>query len=220
MKQFPLLPILLILLILALVTPAVGAVEVLDSSGLVEREVWGAPSPTPGYCYWEKDENAGPEFHATEADGDGNDGCPYPWLAHCDGDSLVYHGTWPLIEGEYLLGADYRATLTCTVNLTEPTRLDANRTVSGNLDVDGHALSIIFPDGTLVNLLPAGTGPDQAALELQPGLYHVTLEVEVAQGGPVGTPVDPYDGRVRLVWEDPGVPVSTTSWSLVKAMFR
>jgi hypothetical protein len=106
------------------------------------------------------------------------------------------------------------------VNLTEPTRLDADRTVSGNLDVDDHALSIMYPDGTVVDLLSAGTGPDQISLDLEPGLYHVTLEVEVEQGGPVGTPVDPYDGWVRLIWEDPGVPVSTTSWSSVKAMFR
>jgi hypothetical protein len=101
MKQFPLMSF---LLILALATPAMGGVEVLDSTGLVERDIYGAPSPVPGHCYWEKDENAGPDFHATEADGYGNDGCPYPWLAHCDGDSLVYHGTWPLIEGLYLLG--------------------------------------------------------------------------------------------------------------------
>lgn len=217
MKQFPLMSF---LLILALTTPAIGGVEVLDSTGLVERDIYAAPSPVPGHCYWEKDENAGPDFHATEADGYGNDGCPYPWLAHCDGDSLVYHGTWPLIEGLYLLGIGYRATLTCSVNLTEPTRLDADRTVSGNLGVDDHALSIMYPDGSVVDLLSPGASPDQISLDLEPGLYHVTLEVEAGQGGPVGTPIDPYDGWVRLIWEDPGVPVSTTSWSSVKAMFR
>lgn len=217
MKQFPLLPT---LLILALATPAMGTVEVLDSTGLVQREVWGAPSPVPAFCYWEKDKNAGPDFHATEADGYSNDGCIYPWLAHCDGDSLVYHGTWPLIENQYLLGADFRATLTCSVNLTEPTRLDADRTVSGNFDVDDHTLSIIYPDGAVVDLLLPGSGPDQIAVDLQPGLYHVTLEVEASQHGPVGTPVDPYDGQVRLIWEDPGVPVSTTSWSSVKVLYR
>lgn len=217
MKQFPMLPVLMILLLSA---PAWGAVEVLDSAGRVEREVWGAPSPTPGYCYWEKDENAGPDFHATEADGYGNDGCPYPWLAHCDGDSLVFHGTWPLIEGEFLLGAEFRATLTCSVNLTEVTSLTIDRAVSGNLDINEHGLSMVFPDETELSLPPVGPDPEHITLELEPGVYRFTISVEVEQYGPVGTPVDPYDGFVRVIWEDSGVPVTTTSWSSFKALYR
>jgi hypothetical protein len=220
MKQLLFSPMMPVLLALVLPAFAWGAVEVLDSAGAVQQEVWGAPSPTPEYCYWEKDENAGPDFHATNADGHGNSGCTFPWLAHCDGDSLVYHGTWPLIEGLYLLGSDYRATLSCSVNLATETSLTIDRAVSGNLGVDEHVLTVVIPNGDEVLLLAPGTGPDHLTLDFLPGAYQFTISVEATQHGPTGTPVDPYDGWIRLVWEDPGVAVSTTSWSSLKALYR
>jgi hypothetical protein len=218
----PIKVVLFVFALLAIEVPASAwdGVEVVVSTGLLRQEVFGAPSPTPGYCYWDKDPIAGPTFHATETDGYGNNECPYPWMVHCDNDSLAYRGIWPLIDAEYVLSSAYRVELTCSVNVTTATRLIASRSVVGNLDDDEHSLSVFFPDGAEVPLLAPGSGPDQEQMDLEPGTYQVVLIVDAYQGTPVGTPIDPYAGSVLLQWEDPGVAVTTTSWSSLKAVFR
>ncbi len=206
---------------IALPAAAWDGVEVLDSTGMLRQEVFGAPSPTPGYCYWDKDEFAGPVFHATNPDGFGNNECTYPWLVHCDGDSLVYRGSWPLIDVLNVLSSAYRVELTCSIDILLPTRLSASRTGAGNLDVDEHALIIVFPGGDEVLLLAPGSGPDQNQLDLEPGTYLITLTVDAYQATPSTVAIDPYEGQVLLKMEDPEqVAVEASSWSSLKAVFR
>jgi hypothetical protein len=209
-----------VFLILTLSAPARGDIELLASQGSMEFEIWAAPSPVPGFCYWTLPADAGPAYHATNADGNGNSDCVDPWLAHCDTDSLVYHGTWPALEGPFLLGTDFRALLSCTVVLDEPKRLAADRVISGDLEVDEHIVIFQSGGGDPVVLLGAPTEPDQAALDLPSGTYNVDIVVEASAGGPIGTPITAYDGRVRVIWEDSQVPAATTSWSKVKALYR
>lgn len=206
---------------MALPVAAWDGVEVLDSTGALRQEVFAAPSPTPGYCYWDKDEFAGPVFHATNPDGYGNADCTYPWLVHCDGDSLAYRGSWPLIDALYVLSSAYRVELTCSIDIILPTRLSASRTVTGNLDVDEHAVIIGFAGGAEVLLLEAGSGPDQNQLDLEPGTYQITLIVDAYQATPSGVVIDPYEGQVLIKIEDPNqVAVEALSWSSLKAAFR
>ncbi len=209
------------LIIAVLPAAAWDGVEVVDSSGSLRKEIYAAPTPTPGYCYWDKDEFGGPAYHATNADGYGNTGCPSPWLVHCDNDSLVFWGTWPLIDGLYVLSSSYNVALSCSVEISVDTRLSASRAVVGNLDIDEHTLTIGFPDGAEVQLLAPGSGPDQAQLDLPPGNYRITLTVSALQSKTTQTEIDPYEGQVLLKWEDPaGVAVEPLSWSSLKAGFR
>ena len=214
---------LLIFVMTFMICPASAweGVEVLDSTGMLRQEVFGAPSPTPGYCYWDKDEFAGPVFHATNPDGYGNFECTYPWLVHCDGDSLAYRGSWPLIDALYVLSSAYRVELTCSIEIILPTRLTASRTVTGDLDIDEHAVVIGFPGGAEVWLLEAGSGPDQNQMDLEPGTYQITLTVDAFQATPSGVPIDPYEGQVLITIEDPDqVAVEALSWSSLKAAYR
>jgi hypothetical protein len=57
-------------------------------------------------------------------------------------------------------------------------------------------------------------------MDLEPGNYLVSLLVDAYQGTPVGIPIDPYEGRVLLKWEDPTVAATPTNWGSVKAVFR
>ena len=215
--------VLLMSALTAMALPAFAwhGVEVLDSTGMLRQEVFAAPSPTPGYCYWDKDEFSSPVFHATNPDGYGNSDCTYPWLAHCDSDSLVYRGSWPLIEGLYVLSSAYRVELTCSIDITLPTRLSVSRTVAGNLDIDEHALTIVFPGGAEVQLLAPGSGPDQNQLDLEVGTYQIILTVEAYQATPSGVVIDPYEGQVLIKIEDPNqVAVEALSWSSLKAAYR
>jgi hypothetical protein len=194
--------------------------EILESTGLLRQEAFGAPSPTPIYCYWDLEAPAGPTFHATNADGYGN-GCPDPWLVHCDTDSLVYRGSWPLIDALYAFSSAYRVTLSCSVAFSGPTRLTAVRTFTGELDREEHSLTIGFADGTTVALLAAGAGPDQAELVLAPGVYGITLTVDAYNARGAAAVIGPYEGAVSLVWEeDSVVGVESQSWSGLKVAFR
>jgi len=171
MQLFKFILLMIVLTGAALPVAAWDGVEVTDSAGLLRQEVFAAPSPSPGYCYWDKDEPADPSFHATD--------------------------------------------------VTVATLLTAGRAVIGNLDIDDHALTIVFPDGTEVLLLEPGSGPDQVQLELEPGSYQVSLTVEAFQSKTTQTVIDPYEGHVVLKWEDPdSVDVEPTSWGSLKAVFR
>jgi len=199
---------------------ALESVEVLDADGRLWQHLWVAPSPTPGTCYWELAESGGPVFHATNADGEGTLECSDPWLVHCDSDSLVFRGVWPFIDMTYVTGSEYLVDLSCSVNITADTRLSAGRTVIGNLDTDEHMLTITYPDGSILPVLPSGPGPDQAQLILQPGSYLVTVHVSAYQHKIGEENIDPYLGHVLLKWEDPGsVAVEPVSWSSFKASF-
>ena len=217
--RFMLFPV-IALLVAAQPAAALESVEVLEADGGLNQHVWISPSPTPGYCYWELAETDGPFFHATNADGYGNMDCPDPWLVHCDSDSLVFRGAWPYIDDIYVRGSEYLADLSCSVNITANTRLSAGRTVTGNLDTDEHTLTITYPDGSILPVLPSGSGPDQAQLILQPGVYLVTLHISAYQSKSYSGNIDPYLGHVLLKWENPGsVPVEPVSWSSLKASF-
>ena len=75
-------------------------------------------------------------------------------------------------------------------------------------------------DGSILPILTAGSGPDQAQLILQPGVYLVTLRISAYQSKSYSGNIDPYLGHVLLKWEDPGsVAVEPVSWSSLKASF-
>ncbi len=190
--------------------------------GSVQQHMWVVSSPTPGYCYWDSDSISDPVFHATNADGYGNMECPDAWLVHCDNDSLVFQGSWPFIDSYFVSGAEYIVDLTCSVMLNTETRMSAGRLInSGDLDTDEHSITITYPDGSVVQVLDADPGPDQAQLDLPPGEYLVTLHVSAYQHKSPGEVIDPYAGNVWLRWEDPGVvAVTPVGWNSVKAYFR
>jgi hypothetical protein len=209
------------LLFAVLPATALESVEVLEADGRLWQHLWVAPSPTPGTCYWELAEGGGPVFHATNADGDGTLECSDPWIVHCDSDSLVFRGVWPFIDATYVTGSEYLVDLSCSVNITADTRVSAGRTVVGNLDTDEHTLTITYPDGSILPVLPSGSGPDQAQVILQPGVYLVTLQVSAYQHKVGDEIIEPYLGHVLLRWEDPGsVAVEPVSWSSLKALFE
>lgn len=197
------------------------AVHVEEAQGQLRHHVNVSPSPKPGYCYWES-EIPVVAFHATEADGYGNMDCPHPWLARCDTDSLSFHGSYPDIESSFVTGADFQASLFCTVILAEETRLSARRQVVGDLFVDEHSLTVTMPDGAIVTILEPGSGTDQAEMVLDPGSYTVSIYVYAYQ-----IPQEPGAGLlacssgVSLQWEDPGsVEVQPVTWGALKAVFR
>jgi len=210
-------------LVLAVLPAAARAgVEMVEADGLLRREVYAAPSPTPGFCYWDKAESTDPVFHATNADGYGNIDCLDPWLVHCDSDSLVFRGEWPYMNFIYLTRTSYVVSLSCSVDITAETGLTAGRGVTGDLDIDEHTLTIDYPDGTSLPILQPGSGPDHAQLVLQPGSYRITLQVHALQSKISGGGfISPYAGHVLLKWENPGgVAVKSVSWSSLKAAFR
>ena len=151
----------------------------------------------------------------------GNNDCTDPWLVHCDGDSLVYRGYWPQVEASLVYANHYEAVLISSINIIKQTRLSASRSVDGNLTGDIHAVTIEYPDGSSVPLFPAGSGPDQAELILNPGLYQVSFVVDAYQSNKLVDFIDPYQGFIILIWQDPGsVAVEPMSWGSIKAVFR
>ncbi len=208
------------LLVLAWPAFSWDGVEITDSAGLLRREIYADPSPTPGFCYWDKDEAGGPTFHATNDEGFGNF-CIDPWLVHCDTDSLVYRGSWPLIDGLYVRSSAYRVELSCTVDIFVATRLKVRREVTDNLDTDEHMLTIVFPDETEWQFSDSAPNPFEVQMDLDPGVYQVTLTIDALQATTTGTVIDPYVGSLVVKWEDPaGVAVEPMSWSSLKAIFR
>jgi hypothetical protein len=191
---------------------------VLAASGDVQHDIWVAPSPTPGYCYWTSAAGV-TAFHATEADGYGNMDCPHPWSAHADADSLAFAGSFPAISS-YVTGGDYRVELSCTVDFTYEARLAARRDVAGNLSGDEHTATVIRPDGGVIPLLTAGAGPDTARVTVPPGVYEIRLRVYAYESAiPIGH-LAGYDGRIAVTWEDAGtVPAAAVTWGAVKSRF-
>lgn len=208
------------LLVLPLPVFSWDGVEITDSAGILRREIYADPSPVPGYCYWDKDEAGGPTFHATTVDGHGN-ACLYPWLVHCDTDSLVYRGSWPLIDGLYVSSSAYRVELSCTVDISVATRLKVRREVTGNLDTDEHLLAIVFPDETVWQFSDSDPNPFEVQMDLDVGVYQVTMTIDAVQANTTEKVIDPYEGSLVVRWEDPaGVAVEPMSWSSLKAIFR
>lgn len=210
-----------IIIITAVPMLAWDGVEPVDSSGYITRWFTYTSSPTPRYCDWRTADPAGPALQATNADGVGNNGCADQWLVHCSGDSLVYRGHWPQMDGSLVYTSHYESVLACSVNITKRTRLSASRLVTGNLTSDIHAVDIEYPDGSSTFLFPAGSGPDQAELILDPGLYQVLFTVDAYQSVQVLDDIDPYEGFIILIWQDPNsVAVESMSWGSMKAIFR
>ncbi len=207
--------------LLAVPASAWTGIEVTEAEGLLRRESYGAPTPVPSYCYWDHEISMGPVFHATNADGDGNTGCTEPWLVHCDADSLVFRGQWPLLDDLYLLDSSYEADLNCTVVLAEESRLSARRLViSGELDTDEHLLTVTDSDGLVMEVLGVG-GPDENQILLPAGTYAVQLYVHAYKDRIYGYPIEPYFGEVVLSWEDPGtVMVDPVPWGWLKSSYR
>lgn len=214
----------LIVMCVVPVAPALAwdGVQVLEAEGQVRQHLWVAPSPTPGYCYWDRAETSGPAFSATNADGYGNMDCPDPWLVHCDGDSLVFKGVWPLIDESYVTGSEYVVDLACEVSLTAAARLVAGCTVDAvELDVNEHTLSVTGSGGATEVILDAAAGTCEAVLVFQPGTYRIVLHVRAYEHKSNDEVVAPYFGRVFLRWEDPEtVTVEPISWGSFKAVYR
>ena len=185
----------------------------------MNHNIWVSSSPTPGYCYWDN-EVPTPYFHATNADGYGNMECPHFWLAHCDSDSMTFHGTWPVIDSPYVTGAEYYVDLSCSVEITSETLLAASRTGEGALDTDQHTLVVEYADGTDEILLEDGTGPDQHQLILLPGTYVIHLHVHAYKHKTFSQNLYPYSGYVSLKLEEPGhVAVQPITWDSLKAAY-
>ena len=211
----------LTIIITALPALAWDGVEAVEARGYITRWFTLTSSPTPRYCDWRTVDLAGPALHASNADGVGNNGCTDPWLVHCDGDSLVYRGYWSQVEASLVYANHYEAVLISSINIIKQTRLSASRSVDGNLTGDIHAVTIEYPDGSSVPLFPAGSGPDQAELILTPGLYQVSFVVDAYQSNKLVDFIDPYQGFIILIWQDPGsVAVEPMSWGSIKAVFR
>ena len=209
------------IIVTALPAAAWDGVEPLEAGGYITIWFTLTSSPTPRYCDWRTADPAGPALHATNTDGVGNNGCTDPWLVHCDGDSLVYRGFWPQVDASLVYTSHYEAVLASSVNITKRTRLSASRSVEGNLTSDIHAVTIWYPDGSSVPIFPAGSGPDQAELILEPGLYQVSFIVDAFQWNNPGNFIDPYRGFIILIWQDPtSVAVESMSWGSMKATFR
>lgn len=221
--MFPLKIILALGVLVSCAFPAFAwdGVELIGSSASVTRWNILHATPTPSYCNWEYSNSGWPCFSATNTDGTGNSGCPDPWFAHCDEDSLVARGAWPLVDAKWSKGSHFEAILACTVTLNVRTGLVAERSVSGNLTKDEHELTLEHPDGTKVLIFTPGSGPDEAGLILEPGTYRILLEIYAFQQDTGGDFIDPYRGHVKLSWEDPATtPVEPTSWGDLKALYR
>ena len=194
-------------------------VQVLEATGVIREHIYGAPSPVPGWCYWEQEEPV-TSFHATNEDGQGNMGCPHYFLAHCDDNSMVFYGSWPLNDHIYIIGASYEASLICTVQLISNSRLIANRGYTGTLDLDTRTVTLVHPSGAHEEILGPG-GPDELQVMLTPGIYTLEIEVDVSQSAPYPNPLLPFDGWVGLTWEDPeSVGTQPSTLGAVKALFR
>jgi len=216
--------IFLIITLMIAAQPAVAweGVEVVEAEGYINRWVSYSSSPTPGFCLWEQ---VTPvlSFQATNADGDefGDLGCDDPWFVHCDSDSMVYRAAWPANNAPTVTSSNYESTLTCRVNITATTGMFNTRSAVGNLDEDFHRLLLEHPDGTVVTIFPAGSGPDDVQLVLDPGTFLVSILVLANQSHPVGGNFDPYSSHILVEWGDPeSVAVEPASWSSVKAIFR
>ena len=215
-----------IILIIAIIVTALPAlawdgVESELAGGYITRWFTYRSSPTPRYCDWRTPDPAGPVLQATNADGVGNNDCADQWLVHCSGDSLVYRGHWPQLDGSLVYTSHYESVLACSVNITRQTRLAASRSVAGSLTGDIHAVTIDYPDGSSVQIFPAGPGPEPVELILDPGQYQISIVVDAYQSAKVGDTIDPYEGFIILIWQDPeSVAVESTSWGSMKALFR
>jgi len=208
--------------LLPTVVSAWTGVQVAESDGLVYQHFWVVSSPTPGFCVWEKDENSEPDFHVTNADGFSNMDCENFWMAHCDSDSLAFQGVWPFIDSYFVTSAEFIVELSCTVVISDETRLVAGRLIeAGELDTDEHNLILTYPDNSVVSIFTEESGPEQIQMVLQPGEYGVTLQIHASQSKSYGGVIDPYDGSVWLHWEDSGtVAVNPLNWESIKTYYR
>ena len=205
---------------LAGVTLASDHVQMQSADGHLRREIYGAPSPVPGYCYWDSPGDA-LTFHATNDDGYGNMDCLEPWLVHCDGDSLVFRGQWPFLDHEYLIGSGYYVDLSCSVTLDAEMQLTASRSVTGVLVANLHTLVVEFADGSDLVLLDVDSGQDHAFILLPPGTYQLHMHIEAYKHTTYGYPIEPYEGEVVARWSDPDpVAVQPVTWSSLKALYR
>jgi len=219
MKYRCYLPVLVGLILCVPVAHAWDGVQVLEATGFIREHIYGAPSPVPGWCYWEQEEPV-TSFHATNEDGQGNMGCSDYFLAHCDDNSMAFYGSWPLNDHIYTIGASYEAQLTCTVLLTSSSWLIANRGYTGTLGLDTRTVTLVHPSGAQEEVL-GSDGPDDLEILLTPGTYTLELQVNVSQSAPYPNPLLPFSGWVGLTWEDPE-PVATEPATMgsVKALFR
>ncbi len=222
MFGFQILLVLCSLLVIALPAIAWEGVEVYEAVGSVHHWLFGVSSPTPWGNDWESPEPAGTGFSVTEADGDGNPGPDHPWSAYCGSDSMYFWGTWPLRESVNTRSAEYIVSLSCTVGITEDTRLSACRVIESNSLTDNvHTITAVKLNGATIEVLGDEVLPDQNQVVLQPGVYEIRLEVHASAYRFTSGVIHPYYGHVSLAWEDPAsVAVEPLNWGSVKALFR
>ena len=213
-----LIPVAVILIVVAPAAHAADGAQVVAASGDLKNWVQSQVSPTPGFCEWTAPVGL-TSFSATSPDGNGTNGCPFPWAVHCDDDSLSYNASFPKFEADFLASVSYEAALACRVTFTRETVVVADRSASGELATDEHTVTLVYPNGAEVPLLTAGSGPNQGRAFVKPGTYEIRLlahALEDAQGGEVLG----YKGRVAVVWrENVTVGTEPMAWGQLKATY-
>jgi len=145
--------------------------------------------------------------------------CTSSWTIHADADSLAWRGWWAEIDPDNYIWnfIEQDARLECRVYVGEPTRLLASRSVAGVLATDVHTVEIVPPDADPIVMLAEGTGPDEAELEVEAGLYTIILTATSLEHGTHYA----QDARVHVTWEPlDGTATRPLAWSTVKARYR
>lgn len=222
MFRFQTILVLCCLLVVALPAIAWEGIEIYEAEGSVIHQLFGAASPTPWGHSWTSPEPAGTGFSATEADGSGGINPPHPWSAYCGSDSMYFRGAWPLMESVFTRSAEYIVSLSCTVGISEDTRLSASRVITSNFLTDNeHTITAVKLNGAIIEVLGDEASPDQNQVVLPPGVYEIRLDVHVSAYRFSDAVIHPYDGLISLAWEDPAsVAVEPLNWGSLKALFR
>jgi hypothetical protein len=212
------LPLAVLLLALATApTPARSEVAYLEATASFSWELYRDPSPTP-YCwrYWMDETQSGQALHFSEIYEELP--CLSSWLVHCDGDSLRYQGSWPAIDPThpYWNYNWVEVGIVARFDLTEHARILARREVSGSLSTDEHFVRITPVPGEDLVLLGPETG-DLAEVELEPGVYDITLAVTAIEHNTHYA----YTGDVQVWWQNLPTGLSkASSWGMIKALYH
>jgi len=192
-----------------------------QASASLTFQLYTDPSPTP-ICWQDWQEEAVvlhgqalpiQRIHIAEGEP-----CALAWTVRCDGMGLFYEGSWPEIDPDawYWTFQSYTVELVVQLSILDPTRLVAERAVTGLLDIDEHLVTLTPIPGADIEVLGVDT-EDTAAILLEPGEYFLTLYVCAREWRSHYA----YEGVVRVWWEDPElVPSGRSSWGAFKALYE
>ena len=203
------------------VFPAVAleSVDIQSATAHVDYEVFVDPSPSPvcwNYWDWSVSGSVVAPFHEDYSLDE--EECRSSWSLHCGTDYMSWSGAWAEVEPEHPWWnwLNFDAGLAGRVYFSEPIRLLASRSVAGQLHTDIHTVMVTPSSGEPISLLGENTGPDEAELELDEGLYVLSIYVSAREHNSHYA----YDGSVLLTWEPRDeIPVQPTSWAALKALF-